>query len=382
MFERVGLYFYIFPTYTQGRKVLWDGIDKEGFKFMNHLPEALRKKTSDQQMKVKMINDSVFQVVGSNDTDSIVGTNPVGCVFSEYSLQDPIAWDLLRPILAENDGWAIFNFTPRGENHAYDLLEMAKNDPSWFTEVLTVNDTGAISPEVLMQERKEIMAKNGDDSIYQQEYFCSFTASLRGSYYGKLVEDAQSRMGKSMYEQNFPVYTAWDLGMDDSTTIIFFQALGSELRIIDYMEGSGEGLAYYAKEIDRKPYRYGGHYLPHDVEVRELGTGQSRHNTLIQLGFKNIVVVKRPEAKEDGIEAVRAIFNHLWFDVDKTERLLKALKHYSHKYDEKNKTYLNTPSHDWSSHGADALQTLALGHKAEIKSLIIPAKKPNLDPYE
>ena len=118
IFERVGAYYYIFPTYNQGKKILWNGADKEGTRFLDHFPEATRKRNVGNEMFIEFKNGSTFQVVGSDNIDSIVGTNPLGVVFSEYSLQDPQAWDYIRPILAENDGWAIFNFTPRGDNHA------------------------------------------------------------------------------------------------------------------------------------------------------------------------------------------------------------------------------------------------------------------------
>lgn len=373
MVEKVGTYFYIFPEYTQGRKILWDGIDKEGFKFLDHIPQEIRKRTSNQEMIIELVSGSIFQVVGADKgrIDTIVGTNPIGCVFSEYSLQDPRAWDYIRPILAENGGWCIFNFTPRGENHAYDLLSMAENNDAWFTQVLTVDDTQAIPKEVLKQEREEIIQKNGDDSLFLQEYYCSFTGSVQGAFYVKQLQDmeANGRMCKGLYEPTLPVDTWWDLGMDDSMSIVFTQIVGKELRIIDYLENSGEGLSFYAKQLQEKKYVYGEHNFPHDGDVREMGTGVSRKETAMSLGIKPLNIIKRPDRKEDGIEAVRSILPKCWIDTEKCARLIACLKNFTKEYDEINKVFKNRPVHNWATHGADSVQTFALGYKAKMPTV-------------
>lgn len=165
-----GVYYYFFPTYAQGRKALWDAIDKEGFRFIDHFPKEFIRKSGDSEMQVVTKNGSVFQVVGTDNIDAIMGTNPLGCVFSEYSLQNPRAWELIRPILAENGGWAVFNFTPRGRNHAWQLMEFAKHDPNWFHQVLTVKDTQAIAEDVLAKEEQEMPR-----DLFEQEYLCVFT---------------------------------------------------------------------------------------------------------------------------------------------------------------------------------------------------------------
>lgn len=170
MFERVGTYFYVLPTYTQSKKVIWDGIDKDGFRFLNHIPpEIIKGKPNETEMRIDLVNGSAIQLIGAENIDRIVGTNPVGVVFSEYSLMKPTVWDFIRPILAENGGWAVFIFTPRGQNHAYKLLQQANESPEWFSQVLTVKDTGAISPEVVEQERKEM-----PQALFEQEYYCKF----------------------------------------------------------------------------------------------------------------------------------------------------------------------------------------------------------------
>lgn len=364
MYQRVGAYYYFFPTYNQGRKILWDGRDRDGFKFIDHIPSLLRVRTDNTQMLIETNNGSIFQIIGTDKIDSIVGTNPIGCVFSEYALQDPSAWDYMRPILAENGGWAVFNYTPRGENHGFELYQLAQSDPThWFCQLLTVNDTKVIPQDVLDQERKEIIQKDGNDALYQQEYMCSFTVPIAGAYYASHLMRAESegRITHVPLETSLSVDTFWDLGVDDSTTIWFVQAAGQELRIIDYFESSGEGLAYYAKVLQDKGYVYGRHFAPHDIEVRELGSGKSRLETAKGLGIRFQVAPKL--SIEDGIEAARNILQRCWFDKTKCHRGLNALKSYHKEWDEKNKVYRQHPEHDWSSHGADAFRIFAVSYR-------------------
>ena len=361
MFERVGSYYYFLPTYKQGRKVIWQGLDKEGFKFMSHLPKELRKHTREQDMLVETINGSIFQVIGTDDIDRVVGTNPVGIVLSEYALQDPRAWDYVRPILAENGGWALFNYTPRGRNHGYDIYELAKASEDWFCEKLTVDDTKAIDPKVLEQEKKEIIDQHGNEALFLQEYYCSFDVSVEGAYYGSQIELAteEGRITKVPYDESIPVSTFWDLGIGDATAIWFVQQVGMAVRLIDYYEATGEGLAHYAGVIQEKGYTYQDHWAPHDIEVREFGTGKSRREQALNFDIDFRVTPRL--SLEDGINAARSMFKRMWFDDDKCREGLNALKSYHKEYDSKKQTYRDRPAHDWSSHGADALRYLAVG---------------------
>lgn len=169
MFKKVAPYYYFAPTYKQGKKIIWDNIDSNGFKFLDHIPKEIIKKKNESEMKVELINGSFVQIVGTDNIDNIVGSNPYGCIFTEFSIQQRKAWDFIRPILAENGGWAVFVFTPRGTNHAYKLLEQARTNENWFWQVLTVDDTNAIDKESLEEERKQM-----PDDLFQQEYYCKF----------------------------------------------------------------------------------------------------------------------------------------------------------------------------------------------------------------
>ncbi len=378
MLDRVGTYFYIYPSYTQAKKAIWDGRDRDGFPFLGHFPKELITAKHEQELKLTYRNGSIFQLIGSDNIDSIMSTNPVGVVFAEYSLQDPKAWDYVRPILRENGGWAIFNFTPRGKNHAWELLNMARGNPDWHVSVLTVDDTQALSKADIDAERREGM----DEDLVQQEYYCSFEGVLQGAYYGKQIAEAEKdgRIGNVPYERNIGVETWWDIGVGDTTSIWFTQSVGREVLCIDYLEASGESVAYYAKELQAKPYTYLSHNGPHDLSVREWGNSDAIDNRPVTRldsakaqGIDFRVVPK--VSLESGIDTARSFFARCRFDRTNCRRGLDALASYCKEYDEKMKQFRSYPAHDWSSHAADAFRYLAVGHRTTEK----PRKE--VDPF-
>lgn len=360
--KKVGIYYYLFPHFAQGRKILWDGIDKTGFRLLDHIPKEFRQgEPNSTEMKVRLANGSLIQVVGTNNMDSIVGTNPIGCVFSEYSLQDPLGWELIRPILRENGGWAVFNFTPRGQNHAKVLFDMAEKNKDWFSQKLTVEDTGVIERADIDRERKEGMSED----LIQQEYYCSFTLGIEGSYYAKYMQQArdEDRIGFVPWDRGSKVYTAWDIGYGDSTAIIFYQIHGQEIHIIDYYENSGEGFAHYADILKNKSFIYADHYGPHDIDSHSFSSGLSTREVASSLGFTMIPLPTLKLKLEDGIEALRSIFHRIWIDEKQCGRLVKCLENYRKEFDAKLGNYKTRPVHDWASHGADATRYMALAIK-------------------
>lgn len=369
MMKRVGVYYHLFPTYGQGKRTIWDGIGSDGKAFLSHFPESLLKSKNETEMQVQLKNGSIWQVVGTDrNLDNLVGPNPVGCVFSEYSIQDPRAWTLLRPILRENGGWAIFIYTPRGQNHGWDLYKMAKENPDWYCSMLTIADTvrdapGESGEPVLTEADIEAERREGmSDDMIQQEYYCSFQGSLLGAYYLKEINaaDAAGRIKNVPWDPSIPVHTAWDLGYDDFTSIWFFQTHGYEIGFIDYEEDAHKGLPYYAKLLQEKPYTYAEHIMPHDVEVHDYGSGLQRRQIAEDLGLHPITVAPKWSLNE-GINAVRAILPRCYFDADKTSRGLDCLRNYRHEWDEEKKIFKDKPSHDWASHGSDGIRTLAVG---------------------
>jgi phage terminase large subunit len=360
--QRVGSYYYLFPEAFQGRKVLWDGADKSGFRFLNHFPrDYIAGEPNNTEMKLRTQDGSLFQIIGTDNFDSAMGTNPVGMVFSEYSLQNPRAYGYFRPILAENGGWAIFNFTPRGENHAYDLWGLAQSDKkNWYSQLLTVDDTKAISPEVLEQERREIVRLDGNDALFQQEYYCNFTVPISGAYYADHLMRAyqEGRVGVVPVDPRYLVDTWWDLGVGTNMAIWFVQHVGAEVRFVDYMQGGAFGLIEYIKRVREKGYQFGKHIGPHDLASPEISNGKTRIETAQQLGFQFEVCPKLGIL--DGIEAAANMFPLCRFDKDRCADGLNALKNYRRQFDEKRKMYMDVPYHDWASHGADAFRTGAV----------------------
>lgn len=360
--KRVGNYWYIFPKLTQARKVIWEGIDQDGVRFLDHIPkQILDGEPNSTLMLLRFRNGSTLQMIGSDTFDTSIGGNPVGVVFSEYSLTNPYVWTYLRPILANNGGWAVFNFTPRGENHAYDLYNLAKNDPeNWFCELLTVDDTKALSKEILEQEKREIIQLHGNDALYQQEYFCNFSVPLAGAYYAEQIILAyrEGRIGNVQYEDRVVVDTWWDLGNGDAMAIWFTQSVGAEVRIIDFHQGISDGLPEAAKMLKDKGYLYGRHHAPHDIMVKEMN-GRTRIETAKGLGISFKILPKLPIM--DGIDAARSLFRKCWFDQKKCALGINALKNYRKEYNEEKKCFLDNPYHDWASHAADAFRYCAIG---------------------
>lgn len=356
--------FYIFPTYSQAKKVLWNSRTKDGMAFLDYVPKEVIVKKSESELSLTFYNGSYIQLIGSDNIDRLVGTAPNICIFSEAALQSERAWNLLRPILVENNGTAIFISTPRSTNWFHDLYQMAKYNPDWFCQRLTIEDTKAMTPEQVEKEIKEGMSPE----LAQQEFYVSFIA-MEGSYYLKYLDQMRQnrQIGNVPFDPSAKVNTVWDLGISDAMSIIFFQQVGNEVHIIDYYEKDGEGLAHYAGVIDRKArdngWIIGTHNAPHDIENRELGTGVSRKNVAVGLGISFITLPTAKMKLADGIECLRGLFPRIWIDENKCSQLIKCLENYRKDYDEKRNIYSDRPIHDRWSHGADCARYLAIAVK-------------------
>lgn len=386
-FERIGPYWHMLPMAAQARKAIWDAVNpRTGRRRIDDaFPPQLRESTRENDMFVRLRNGSTWQVVGSDNYNSLVGSPPVGIVFSEYALADPNAWGLLRPILAENGGWALFISTTRGRNHFHKLVEFAKSEPGWYGETLTVEDTGAIAADVIAQERRELTAERGEQeaaAIIAQEYYCDADASIPGAYYGALMSNAQreGRIGVYPYLPDEQVGTAWDLGHGDSTVIWFFQQpRGGRVRLIDVLEGSGVGIDWYARKLRERPYVYGEHLWPHDGghgDIRDVG-GATLEQTARNLGIVPLRILERDIAIEQGIHATRVLLPSCEWNTEpipfpdetveqaraRMERALSALRMYRREWDDRLMRFKDAPLHDWTSHTADALRYLARGRR-------------------
>lgn len=363
IFEQVGTYWHIFPTYAQGKKSIWQETDLSGRKYIEYFPKELIKRINESELKITLWNNSTYQIVGSDNPDNLRGAGIKGACFSEYAEQDPRVWETIEPMLRASNGLALFNFTPKGQNHSYDLFNMATKLDQWHTEIKTVEDTKAIDLNELEQVKQELILRGKTLDFFNQEYYCSFTNPIEGAYYSDLIQDLEKkgRIGKFDYERNLSVYTFWDLGVGDSTSIWFAQFINNEVRIIDYLEANGKGLDYYIKEVKNKVYVYERHYAPHDIQVREFSNGKARIDTALELGLRFNIAPRL--SIDDGIDATRAILTKCYFNEATTRAGLNALRNYKKEFDFKNNVFKLQPKHDWTSHGSDAFRYLAVSYR-------------------
>ncbi len=360
--QRIGVYWYILPSYAMGKKIIWNGKDNQGNDFLSYIPSELIKSTNSQEMIIKLVNGSLIQIVGSDSAkDSLIGTNAIGMIFSEYALQDPTGYQYLRPILLQNEGWSIFLSTPRGRNHLYDLYELGLANPEeWFVQKLTIDDTKHVSLEEI---QKDIDSGEVSYEMVQQEWFTSFDLGIHGAYYTKYLDDMKrnNQIDNIPWDPSFKVHTNWDIGMRDQTAIVMWQLRNDNLYVIDTYEHSDVGLEHYIKILEGKPYRWGTHFGPHDIQVRELGTGMSRLERARQLGIEFQIAPNLSIA--DGIEAVRATLPKTYIDKTKCAPLIKALENYRKIFDPRTNSYREKPLHDQFSHFCDAFRYTSLSYK-------------------
>lgn len=365
--QRAGVYWHLLPEASQGRKAIWDAVNPHtGRRRIDEaFPPEIRERTRDSEMAIHFRNGAVWQVAGSDNYNSLVGSPPVGVVFSEWALAKPDAWDFIRPILAENGGWALFLWTPRGRNHATRAFEARERDPEWFTQRAPATTTDVFTPEQLEKERAQLVAELGSreegEARFASEYLVDFDAAAPGAYYAVLLGEAEKagRIGRVPHDPALKVDTAWDLGIDDYTAIWFFQQVGREVRAIDYFETQGQGLAAVVREaIAARPYAYGTHHLPHDVMVRELGTGRSRLETLASLGLTGVSAGPATDP-EERVNAARLMIPVTWFDAERCALGLERMRAYRKRWNRATRSYAG-PLHDQASHGADAFGEFAL----------------------
>lgn len=375
--QRIGTYWYMLPQAAQARKAIWDAVDEDrGIKRIDAIiPNRLIRKKRGSDMYIELKCGSTIQVVGSDNYNSLVGSPPIGVVHSEYALADPAAHGYLSPILERNGGWAFFNTTPRGPNHAKRMYEMALSDPeTWHASLFTAETTGVFSELQLARIKREYVELYGQvvgESMYEQEYMCSFEAAILGAVYAKEMADARAegRIGVVPYDPAYPVETWWDLGFRNSTAIWFIQRMpGGALHAIDYYEQNMAGLDHYAKVLQERQYLYIRHLVPHDAQKGEVGSGKNLIEQGAELGLR---LERQPQSPLiPQINATRPIIARMRFDASKCQRGLDCLTNYRYGWDESKRTFTPTPLHDWTSDGADALRTGAMAKE------MVNVKKP------
>lgn len=394
MTQRPGTYWHLLPEAAQARKAIWDAINpKTGIR---RIDEAFPREIWDIRREHEMLLKSTalnatWQVLGSDNFNSLVGSPPIGVVFSEWALADPSAWAYIRPILAENGGWALFISTPRGKNHGYRTYKLAQSEPGWFAEILTVDDTKAIPQDILDAELREYVKEYGPEqgkSFFEQEYYCSFNAAILGAVYGAAMARAvkQGRVGNFKYDPELPVNTAWDLGRTDSSVCIWWQQAKNEIRVIKSNAASFAdpedlvswlyGRQVVVDERDNKSgrvskwhlgdwipgfeecsnYKYNTHYVPHDAAIKLLqASGRSIIEQFHDLGVKTRLVAATSDTNSH--TAARTTIERTWFN-EEDEKLVEALSQYHYLWDSEKKEPSIKPVHDWTSHYADAYEII------------------------
>ena len=344
---------YLAPYYIQAKDIAWNYLQEYCRPITN-----LGGKINQSELSVQFAhNNAQIRLYGAENAERLRGLYFDGIVADEAQDITPGALtQVIMPALADRKGWLDLSGTPKGwGNLLGESYKRAKDDPEWFVQMLKASETGLIDPDEL-KRLQSMMPENE----YMQEFECSFDAAITGAYYAKEIQKAQDdgRISRVPYDRALKVTTAWDLGVSDSTAIWFYQQVGREIRVIDYLEAAGHGLDYYAKELDKRDYLYGKHYAPHDIQVRELSSGKSRLDIARSLGIKFEVLPA--DSIQDGISTARLLISRMWFDGQKCAVGLDALRQYREKRDEKRGVNLG-PLHDWSSHAADAFRYLAMG---------------------
>ena len=347
---------YISPTYAQSKRIAWD-MFKE---FAGVIPGV---NFNESELRIDFPNNGRIYLYGSDNYDSLRGIYLDSVIFDEYALQNPKVWtEVVRPALADRKGKAVWIGTPLGMNRFYEIYEEAEGQEDWYRVLLTVKDTEALDPKELEAAQREMSR-----DAYEQEFLCSWSASVKGAYYASELQEArlQGRITGVPWEPSRDVHTCWDLGISDATAIFFVQEVAGEFRVIDHYEFTDTSLIDIIKELRELPYTYGTHWGPHDLAQRELSSGRSRQELAADLGFHFDIVPKLPVA--DGIELGRILIRKSWFDKDHCKYALECLSNYKKKWDDKLQVYRDKPLHDWSSHTADSWRYLGVAYEQLIR---------------
>lgn len=366
---------YVLPTYTQARKVIWDGIGADGMRYIDHVPPEIAK-PNHTEMKFTFATGGVMQIVGADKPAGFRGTNPRKVVFSEWQRMNPSIWtSIFQPVLAENGGWAAFAWTPEGKNHAYQMRQAAMADPQrWYFSSLNVTQTQREdgSPVVTPEDIEHAKAEGMSDDEVQREFFLSYEAAIPGAYYGKefALLRQQGRIGYVPPDPNLPLVDIWDLGVGDAMAIWVGQFRGAECRFVYYHEDNGYGVEHYINHLkawgEARSLRWERHIGPHDIRNRMMWDANAVATKAAQADWP--FEVAPGVGLQDGINAVRKMLPHCWFDEEGCAAGLSALQSYTKKWDDVGKTWLDKPRHDWASHGADAFRIFAVSYRDHWKA--------------
>ena len=353
--KRVGLYWHALPEYAQARRVIWDAITKDGQKLIDiSFPPAIVRKKHEHEMKIELINGSIWQPVGADNFNSLVGSNPVHVTYSEYALMNPQAREYLRPIIAENNGSELFISTPRGYNHFHELYEFARQSALWHTSRLSVLDTGVIPVEVLEEEQKTM-----PEELYRQEFLCDFSAANVGAILGRWVEQAEKDGRVSDDVEYDPMgaglVISSDIGRRDTATWWYWQPKADGFALVDYDEDSGLDADEWAARIKE---RLAGRkvdkiWLPHDAKAKTFSAKYSAIEIFLDRFGGEVMRIVPLTGKGDRINAGRRVIQHCYFAKTACAVGLKGLRAWSFEWNQDTRQFSREPKHDWASHPGD-----------------------------
>lgn len=337
-------YAYIAPFREQAKTVAWD--------YLKRYASPVIKEKSESELSVELLNGAKIRLFGADNPDALRGMYLDGVVLDEFADMRPSLWgEIIRPLLTDRKGWAVFIGTPKGKNVFYDIYTKAESDPDWMALTLRASETHILNEAELTDARKSMT-----ENQYEQEFECSFDAAIYGAIYAKEIGAARKagRIKSVPYEPTKLVHTYWDLGRGDSTSIWFYQNIAGEKRFIDFYEASGEVITHYLGLLRSKSYNYDTLHLPHDAEHKLLSSEQTIAEICRKNGFRVAIVPNLPLS--EGINAARLLLSTCYFDATKCEPGLEALIAYQWDYNQRLDELKHTPLHNWASHAADAFR--------------------------
>ena len=377
--KRVGLYWHALPEYAQARRVIWDAITKDGQKLIDiSFPPAIVRKKHEHEMKIELINGSIWQPVGADNFNSLVGSNPVHVTYSEYALMAPAAREYLRPIIAENDGSELFISTPRGYNHFHDLYEFARTSEHWHTSRLSVHDTNVIPASVLDEERKTM-----PEELFRQEFECDFSAANVGAILGRWVEQAE-KDGRITDDVDYDpegagLVISSDIGRRDTSTWWFWQPRADGFALVDYDEDSGLDAEEWCERLKERlaGRKLDNIWLPHDARAKTFSAKHSAIEIFLHAFGGDKMRIVPNASKGDRINAARKVMPHAYFHKTRCHKGLMGLRAWSFEWNQDTRQFSREPKHDWASHPGDGWSYGAQIMQEHIVKK--PVIRPNMD---
>lgn len=341
---------YIAPHYVQVKRIAWQYVKD----YTRHIPGI---KYNEAELRAVFPNGAQIYLLGGNNYHALRGMYLDAVVCDEVAQLPPTLWNqVLRPCLADRLGSCYFIGTPFGmHNLFYEQYEIAGQETEIYARrTVTADESQLIDPHEL-----EMIKRTTPKEEYEQEFLCSWSAAIRGAYYGDQMQamEESGRITRVEYDRNYPVFTAWDIGVSDATVVTYWQIVGTEARLLRCDAFQGEMLVDIIKRVESYGYHFAEHIAPHDVEVREWGSG-SRRRQARDLGLSFIVAPKDPV--DVGIDKVRALLDRTIIDRQNCRDLIQALKNYRSEYNEARQVYSTKPLHDWSSDYCDSVRYFAV----------------------